>query len=615
MSSDALLDHNSQPLNRKLSFNGSSASDDHESESQPGIQRQKTGSNKKTIGMFAGIALLINNITGPGVPALPNMFSESGWVVPTITFIVIWAMSSVSTTMFCEAMRNVPGNDHFRDRIEYTTIVKYYFGKGMYVLSQISLNGALQSLNVISVIQSAQVMDNTIAAIFTKTCGFNLSPFAISAVNSSNVSDLVGDGVFASSLEFVSCIDSNDVSNGNPWGCHVVLSAGFVVALAITVPMGIFNLDDNMIVQVVAFVLTVVCWIIWFIAYFFARDDGQWTLDAVATGRSWNSQAGVLGNVLFNFGFVTTIPSWVNEKKPSVSINKSVWFSTFMCNVIFFFIGIPGALVFQYILAGPATNLCEISPDDGQGCQQDILAVLKYTSDIAPGHPGMPPSWNGHPVLRYILLTSVYMFPIVAVLSSIPVFSIVIKYNLEENGFSKPLSFVWGVIFPWIIALPLLYMPDSLNQFITFSSLLFVSITDFIIPWILYIILMVKEKKKRAKRNGKTRSNLEDVFDGDSDDLSVLDKLGERSSISSFPEPGSDRKEKELGNTADEQEDPFQDVAEHYTFPPSWDLSPQSKILAAAVLVVLMIIASVAGTVLSIVTSATTSWNCAAVSA
>ena len=36
----------------------------------------------KTIGYFAGIALLINNITGPGVPQLPNMFAEAGWLVP-----------------------------------------------------------------------------------------------------------------------------------------------------------------------------------------------------------------------------------------------------------------------------------------------------------------------------------------------------------------------------------------------------------------------------------------------------------------------------------------------------------------------------------------------------
>ena len=72
---------------------------------------------------------------------------------------------------------------------------------------------------------------------------------------------------------------------------------------------------------------------------------------------------------------------------------------------------------------------------------------------------------------------SVYLFPVVAVLSSIPVFSIVIKYNMLENGFGHGFSFFWGVIFPWVVALPLLYQPDALNQFITFSSLIFVSCT------------------------------------------------------------------------------------------------------------------------------------------
>jgi len=241
-----------------------------------------------------------------------------------------------------------------------------------------------QSLNVISVIQSAQVMDNTIAAMFTKTCGLNLSPFPIEAVNGTNVSGLFSDDTFPESVHFFSCINSNDVSNGNPWGCHVVISLGFVVALLITVPMGIFNLDDNMIVQVVAFVLTVLCWCIWFIAYFFARDDGEWTLDAVATGNSWNSQAGVLGNVLFNFGFVTTIPSWVNEKKPSVSINKSVWFSTFMCNVIFFFIGIPGAMVFQYILLVRRQTCAKSAPMMGK----DVSKISWRSS--SPCHPSLP---------------------------------------------------------------------------------------------------------------------------------------------------------------------------------------------------------------------------------
>jgi len=134
----------------------------------------------KTIGMFGGVALLINNITGPGVPSLPNMFAEAGWLFPTVCFIAIWLMTSLSTGMYCEAMRRIPGNDHFKDRVEYTSIVKcvmhatvgfvcshlgsslatnhrYFFGRTGYIASQVGINGALQALNIISIVQSAQV--------------------------------------------------------------------------------------------------------------------------------------------------------------------------------------------------------------------------------------------------------------------------------------------------------------------------------------------------------------------------------------------------------------------------------------------------------------------------
>jgi hypothetical protein len=63
------------------------------------------------------------------------------------------------------------------------------------------------------------------------------------------------------------------------------------------------------------------------------------------------------------------------------------------------------------------------------------------------------------------------------------------RYNVIENGWSHQAGFLWGVIFPWVAALPLLYQPGALNQFISFSSLLFVSFTDFIVPWCLYITL------------------------------------------------------------------------------------------------------------------------------
>ena len=64
--------------------------------------------------MFSGVVLLINNITGPGIPGLPNMFAEAGWLIPTLVLLAVWGMTSLSSCMFAEAMANIPGNDKFQ---------------------------------------------------------------------------------------------------------------------------------------------------------------------------------------------------------------------------------------------------------------------------------------------------------------------------------------------------------------------------------------------------------------------------------------------------------------------------------------------------------------------
>eukprot|EP00493_Phyllostaurus_siculus_P009773 UN09904 len=124
------------------------------------------------------------------------------------------------------------------------------------------------------------------------------------------------------------------------------------------IPCGRWNLDDNMIIQVVAFALTIVCWIFWIlVSMLTAPGDAFTTLPAI-NRTSTGSQAAVLGTILFNFGFVTTVPSWVNEKKPHVSVNKSLWYATISCVAVFFLVGIPGAISFQDVLQGPVTGKC-----------------------------------------------------------------------------------------------------------------------------------------------------------------------------------------------------------------------------------------------------------------
>lgn len=172
---------------------------------------------EKRIGLLASFALVTNNIMGPGAPNLPNMFVESGWLLPIICLVVVWLLTSMSASMLCEAMAKMPGNANFAGRAEYTSVVRHYFGQRWYVAAQIALNGALQCQSIICVIQSSLVMDTAISFVFGRTCGLNLTPFA----NMHTGSD--GDArKVPGSDSFLSCTDMEQLESGNPWGCHVV---------------------------------------------------------------------------------------------------------------------------------------------------------------------------------------------------------------------------------------------------------------------------------------------------------------------------------------------------------------------------------------------------------
>ena len=51
-----------------------------------------------------------------GVPGLPNLFVEAGWLTPVLCVIGVWIMTTLSSAMFCEAMRHLPNNSDFEVR-------------------------------------------------------------------------------------------------------------------------------------------------------------------------------------------------------------------------------------------------------------------------------------------------------------------------------------------------------------------------------------------------------------------------------------------------------------------------------------------------------------------
>ncbi len=69
------------------------------------------GVGGKTVRTAWGTMLLLNNLTGPGLPLLPLMIQQAGYVVPVLALVAVAVLSAVSATMLTEAMKYVPGND------------------------------------------------------------------------------------------------------------------------------------------------------------------------------------------------------------------------------------------------------------------------------------------------------------------------------------------------------------------------------------------------------------------------------------------------------------------------------------------------------------------------
>jgi hypothetical protein len=119
-----------------------------------------------------------------------------------------------------------------------------------------------------------------------------------------------------------------------------------------------------MAVQVAGFVGLFYCIFAW-IAQFL--DFGLTPSYVPAFGGSYGS---VLAIVVFNYGFIMTIPSWLNEKMPSVGVKKPVWISLGVSVVVFLLLGFLGGMSMKY-------------PHG-----QDLLAAIDSSSTAKVRRPG-----------------------------------------------------------------------------------------------------------------------------------------------------------------------------------------------------------------------------------
>lgn len=114
----------------------------------------------RTMGLYSSLVLLVNNITGPGMLALPIAFTKGGISLSLTLLTFFGLVGTLSSHFICGAISRVPYR--LRDgtptpRMEYCPLVAYYFRGKYHYLTQFLYNFSLQTKTISSIIVSAQV--------------------------------------------------------------------------------------------------------------------------------------------------------------------------------------------------------------------------------------------------------------------------------------------------------------------------------------------------------------------------------------------------------------------------------------------------------------------------
>ncbi|KAF9576857.1 hypothetical protein EC968_003364 [Mortierella alpina] len=386
----------------------------------------------KDISFWGGTALLISNMTGPGLVTLPIVAQAAGWLPTVLGFVLVATLSTLSSLFICEAMTEVPGNEYFQSNVEFSNLVECFFGRRYHLLVQIICFLAMQTTNIASIAVSAQLFDNLLIQIFHRTCGFEIYPHP----------------------SFV-CV-SAQLHSASPFSGVMLMTAGVLLALVMILPLGLLKLSENIWLQLASFILMIVIVIQWIVTFFMHGLD---TTLVPAVGSDIGQ---TFGTILFNYAFITTVPSWANAKQPSVSIHKTVGWSVTITTTIYLMVAIVGGMAFPI--------------------QSDSSLIQAISSS---------------PNATTLSLIAGYTFPIAALITSVPINIIVIRYNLIQSGACNMVwSNVLSGVLPWLIAIPCM-TGSGLTTVINWSSLFLVSTANFIIPFILYIY----SKRHREKLN------------------------------------------------------------------------------------------------------------------
>ncbi|CAB4424326.1 unnamed protein product [Rhizophagus irregularis] len=322
------------------------------------------------ITFLGALSLLVSEMIGPGLVTIPILFETAGLITPLIMFSVAVMLACSSALLLVEALSSIPGNEKFQKKIEYISLFSILIdNKILRIISYLILFLSVESMIIATIALTSQAFDAILVRFVGSTCGIGLYPDKgwICVQNLNNFNSPFGDR-----LMFV--------------------TGGFMITFILVIPMAICNLGENVKIQILSFISLIIVIIIWIIACI---------MNGLSPNRIpliGNDHSLLVGTVLFNYAFIITVPSMVNDLNQDVSIRKVIWISVGITTLTYILIGLFGAMAFHFELI--SNLISEIRSSKIHNIFTDIATLL---------------------------------FPLGGLLASIPADTIVLRYNLVRS--------------------------------------------------------------------------------------------------------------------------------------------------------------------------------------
>ena len=195
--------------------------------------------------------------------------------------------------------------------MEFSEPFRVFWGKRAFILTQIVFFMCTACLNTAGIVDSSQVVDTFLGHSALGSVGFRFHPTPVQRVSWKHgpcTRELVREG---------RCDPFGD--NDDDFYGNLILTAGYMIAALVLVPVCLLDLKENVACQIFGF--AVLC-----------LNSVQFVGSFVAYGVNldylplWGDRfERMIGVILFNFSLVVAIPAWLHDKKEEVSVKKSKW--------------------------------------------------------------------------------------------------------------------------------------------------------------------------------------------------------------------------------------------------------------------------------------------------